>query len=303
MARAIRGFDMIHDGDRIVVALSGGKDSHALLYLLTSLQKRAPVRFSIAVVHVDQGFPGHDPSPLVSYVRQMGLELQVVVDRTYEAVTSKQPDKKPNCSMCARFRRAILYRVCDQLDGTKLALGHHRDDAVTTLMLNLVYAGQLKSMPPKLLADDKKHVVIRPLIYCSEDDIRALSVQLRFPIVPSICCDRMPDQRRKVISNMLASFEKLHPGVRESMLAALANVRASHLLDPRLWTALGLEVACESTLEDTSDSVFGSQIDGSSSIVQNGIVDDGQNRSECVDMNGSDGLDDSSGSNTLKDGV
>lgn len=245
LARAVRGFDMLSDGDRVLVAMSGGKDSYVLFHLLDALRKRAPIRFCLVPVHVDQGHPGHDPAPLIEYVASAGYELHVERDNTYERVVSQSRDARPSCSMCARFRRAILYRLSDELGCTKIALGHHRDDAVVTLMLNLVFEGQLKSMPPKLLADDGKHVVIRPLIYCSEDELRELCNALGCPIVSCVCCDAMPEQNRKTVSQMLASFEKLHPGLRQSMLAALANVRPSHLLDVGLWRKLGLHTATE----------------------------------------------------------
>jgi len=245
VARAVRGFDMIHDGDRILVALSGGKDSYVLFHLLESLTHRAPVRFSLVPVHIDQKQPGHDPQPLIDYLSQRGHELHVEVDDTYSVVRAKVPEGKSYCSLCSRLRRAILYRVADELGCDKIALGHHRDDAIVTLMLNLVFSGQLKAMPPKLVSDDEQHLVIRPLIYCAEDMIEQLSNELAFPILPCRLCGSQPDQQRKAIDALLADLEKRHPGVRANMLAALANVRPSHLLDSGLWNALGLKVAAD----------------------------------------------------------
>lgn len=245
VARASRGFDMIHDGDRILVALSGGKDSYTLFHLLDDLARRAPVTFSLVPVHVDQRQPGHDPAPLVRYLTSRGYDLHVEVDDTYSIVRSKIPEGGSYCSLCSRLRRAILYRLADQLRCNTIALGHHRDDAIVTLMLNLVFSGQLKAMPPKLVADDGRHIVIRPLIYCAEDSIAELAKLKSFPILPCRLCGSQPDQQRKAIDALLADLDARHPGARANMLAALANVRPSHLLDPGLWKALGLSVASD----------------------------------------------------------
>ncbi|MCL2823033.1 MAG: tRNA 2-thiocytidine(32) synthetase TtcA [Polyangiaceae bacterium] len=253
VARAIHGFDMIHDGDRILVALSGGKDSYALFHLLEELSRRAPTHFSLVPVHIDQGQPGHDPSPLVRYIKSRGFELHVEHEDTYSQVQAKTAPGKSYCSMCSRLRRAILYRLSDELHCTKIALGHHRDDAIVTLLLNLVFSGQLKAMPPKLVSDDGNHLVIRPLIYCAEDVILQLSKECEFPILPCLLCGSQPNQQRKAIDGLLADLESRNPGVRASMLAALANVRPSHLLDHSLWNALGLKVA--SDVDGTPDSV------------------------------------------------
>ena len=245
LARAVRGFDMIHEGDRILVAMSGGKDSYVLFHLLDSLSRRAPVRFTLVPVHVDQRQPGHDPRPLVDYLARRGYTLHVEADDTYSVVRAKVPEGKSYCSLCSRLRRAILYRLSDELGCNKIALGHHRDDAIVTLMLNLVFSGQLKAMPPKLMSDDERHLVIRPLIYCAEDMIARLSDTLAFPILPCRLCGSQPDQQRKAIDSLLADLDHRHPGTRANMLAALANVRPSHLLDPGLWDALGLKVAAD----------------------------------------------------------
>ena len=243
VARAALGFDMIQEGDRILVAMSGGKDSYVLHHLLASLASRAPVRFSLLAVHIDQGQPGHDPAPLAEYMRAHDHALRVVFDDTYSAVRAVVPEGKTYCSMCSRLRRAVLYRVATELGCNKIALGHHRDDVIVTLMLNLVFSGQLKAMPPKLISDDGKNVVIRPLVYCAEDDIAQLATHLAFPILPCRLCGSQPNQQRREIDALLADLDRRNPGVRASMLAALANVRPSHLLDPGLWRSLGLEVA------------------------------------------------------------
>ncbi len=249
LARALRAFDMIRNDDRILVAMSGGKDSYVLFHLLHELTHRSPVRFTLVPVHIDQRQPEHNPAPLVDYLKARNHNLHVEVDDTYSVVRAKIPEGKSPCSLCSRLRRAILYRIADELDCTKIALGHHRDDAIVTLLLNLVFSGQLKSMPPKLVSDDGKHVVIRPLIYCAEDTIDELAHELGCAILPCRTCGSLPDQQRKAIDALLGDLEARHPGTRANMLAALANVRPSHLLDPRLWHALGLEVAADDESE------------------------------------------------------
>lgn len=243
LARAVTGFGMLRDGDRVLVAVSGGKDSTVLLHLLHGLSQRAPVRFSLVAVHLDQGQPGHDAEPLASWMRQQGHDFRVVRDDTWSIVKSKTPEGGTYCSMCARLRRAVLYRVAGELGATRIALGHHRDDAIVTLMMNLIFSGQLKAMPPKLVSDDGRHVVIRPLIYCAEDEIARLAAELQVPVLPSNLCGSQPDHQRKLVGRLLADIERSHPGARANMLAALANVRASHLLDPGLWKKLDLRVA------------------------------------------------------------
>jgi len=245
MGRALVGFQMLRDGDRVMVAVSGGKDSITLLYLLQALSQRAPMRFTVRAVHIDQGQPGHDPSPLVNWARDNRFELEVVRDDTWSIVKQKVPDGSTYCSLCSRLRRAVLYRVATELGCTKIALGHHRDDAIVTLMMNLIFSGQLKSMPPKLVSDDGNNVVLRPLIYCAEDDIATFATTKQFPILPCNICGSQPNHQRKIIGALLAKLDADNPGVRESMLAALANVRPSHLLDPGLWKKLDLQVARE----------------------------------------------------------
>jgi tRNA 2-thiocytidine biosynthesis protein TtcA len=247
MARAIHDFSMIADGDRVMCAVSGGKDSYALHALLTDLTRRAPVRFSVIAVNIDQGHPGYPGHLLQDYMDQNGHEFRMVAEDTHSIVTDKIPEGKTYCSLCSRLRRGILYRLADELGCTKIALGHHRDDAITTLMLNLVFAGQLKSMPPKLMADDGRNVVIRPLIYCAEADLQRFAAEMAFPIIPCDLCGSQDTLQRKAISALLADLETRHAGVRENMLAALGNVRPSHLFDKGLWQKLGLEVARDET--------------------------------------------------------
>ena len=243
LARAITDFEMLEDGDRVMVAVSGGKDSYSLHSLLTDLTRRAPIRISLVAVNIDQGHPGYPGHILQQYMDERGFDFRMVREDTYSIVTEKVPEGKTYCSLCSRLRRGILYRLATELGCTKIALGHHRDDAIVTLMLNLVFSGQLKAMPPKLLSDDGKHVVIRPLVYCAEDDLAAFAAQEAFPILPCDLCGSQENLQRKVISRLLADLDARSPHARQNMLAALTNVRASHLFDKDLWRALGLRVA------------------------------------------------------------
>jgi tRNA 2-thiocytidine biosynthesis protein TtcA len=246
MARAIDDFSMIAEGDRILCAVSGGKDSFAMHALLVDLARRAPVRFEVLALNIDQGHPGFPVNVLPDYMASHGYPFQVVNEDTYAIVTDKIPEGKTYCSLCSRLRRGILYRVARELGCTKIALGHHRDDAIATLMLNLIFSGQLKAMPPKLISDDGSNVVIRPLIYCAEDDLAAFATEEAFPIIPCDLCGSQENLQRKQVSNLLAEMDERWPGSRRNMLAALGNVRPSHLFDQGLWKKLGLEVAQES---------------------------------------------------------
>ena len=243
MARAIEDFRMIAEGDRILVAVSGGKDSYTMHHLLSGLRARAPVEFSLVAVNIDQGHPGYPGHLLTEYMQSRGHDFRMVHEDTYSIVTEKIPEGKTYCSLCSRLRRGILYRLAKELGCTKIALGHHRDDVVVTLLLNLFFSGQLKAMPPKLVSDDGAHTVIRPLVYCAEDDIRAFATQMAFPILPCDLCGSQENLQRKIIGKMLEDMERENPGLRTSALAALMNVRPSHLLDAGLWKKLGLEVA------------------------------------------------------------
>jgi tRNA 2-thiocytidine biosynthesis protein TtcA len=243
MARAVTDFAMIAEGDRILCAVSGGKDSYSMHELLVDLERRAPVRFSVIAVNIDQGHPGYPGHLLKDYMAARGHEFMMVAEDTYSIVTDKIPEGKTYCSLCSRLRRGILYRLAGELGCTKIALGHHRDDAITTLFLNLIFAGQLKAMPPKLIADDGRNVVIRPLIYCAEDDLAAFAKEQAFPILPCDLCGSQENLQRKAVSRLLADLDARNPGARRNILAALGNVRPSHLFDKGLWSRLGLEVA------------------------------------------------------------
>ncbi|MBN2576345.1 MAG: tRNA 2-thiocytidine(32) synthetase TtcA [Deltaproteobacteria bacterium] len=230
VGRAIADFDLIAAGDRILVALSGGKDSYALLLLLEAMRRRAPVSFGLVAVHLDQGHPGHDPAPLLAWLAAQGFEHKLVREDTYGIVKATLAEQQTPCSLCARLRRAILYRVADDLGCTKVALGHHRDDAVETLLLNLFFAGKLAAMPARLTSDDRRHVVIRPLIYCAASDLAELAARHRVPLLPCRLCDVRPQAQRKQIKLLLDRLEVEYPHVRQTMLAALGNVHGSHLL-------------------------------------------------------------------------
>jgi tRNA 2-thiocytidine biosynthesis protein TtcA len=245
VSRAIADFGMIDDGDRILVAVSGGKDSYTMLHLLRALQRKAPVRFAIKVVNVDQGHPGYPGHLLRDYMAREGHDFTMVEEDTYSIVTEKIPAGKTYCSLCSRLRRGILYRLAKELDCNKIALGHHRDDVLQTLLLNLLFAGMLASMPPKLVADGGAHVVIRPLVYCAEEDIRAFAEAAAFPILPCDLCGSQDNLQRKAVGRMLDQLEQDRPGTKAIMLAALQNVRPSHLLDRRLWETLGVHAARE----------------------------------------------------------
>lgn len=262
MSRAIADFEMIQEGDRILCAVSGGKDSYALHDLLVDLARRAPVRFEVVAVNIDQGHPGYPGHYLTDYMAAGGHAFRMVREDTYSIVTEKIPEGKTYCSLCSRLRRGILYRLAREMECSKIALGHHRDDAVTTLMLNLVFAGQLKAMPPKLISDEGDNVVIRPLIYCAEADLAAYADEMRFPIIPCDLCGSQDNLQRKAMSRLLADLDARFPGTRQNMLAALGNVRPSHLFDKGLWQRLGLEVARNSDARNAGDAASEGAFEG-----------------------------------------
>jgi tRNA 2-thiocytidine biosynthesis protein TtcA len=234
VGRAIGDHRLIDDGDRILVAMSGGKDSYGLYLLLRRLQRKAPVRFHLTAVHLDQGHPGYDGAPLRRWLEQQGADHHILREDTYSIVTEKIPEGKTYCSLCSRLRRGVLYRVAGELGCNKIALGHHRDDALETLLLNLFFAGKLAAMPARLRSDDGRHVVVRPLINCAERDLAALAAEHAFPILPCNLCGSNAQAQRRQMKALLADLETKNPTLRESMLAALGNVVPSHLMDARL---------------------------------------------------------------------
>ena len=241
VGKAIADFNMIEDGDKVMVCLSGGKDSYTMLDILRFLQKRAPISFDIVAVNLDQKQPGFPQHVLPQYLDNLGVDYQIIEEDTYSIVTDKIPEGKTTCSLCSRLRRGILYRTATDLGATKIALGHHRDDMLETLFLNMFHGGKLKSMPPKLVSDDGKQMVIRPLAYCTEKDISRYSEIVEFPIIPCNLCGSQENLQRKVIKSMLQDWDKRFPGRIESMFTALQNVTPSHLADPELFDFKTLE--------------------------------------------------------------
>jgi tRNA 2-thiocytidine biosynthesis protein TtcA len=240
VGEAIADFNMIEEGDRVMVCLSGGKDSHALLDVLLSLREKSPVGFDLVAVNMDQKQPGFPAHVLPEYLESRGVPYRVVEQDTYSVVKRVIPEGKTMCSLCSRLRRGALYRVAGELGATKVALGHHRDDILATFFLNLFHGGKLKAMPAKLRSDDGKHVVIRPLAYVSEDDLIAYAALKAFPIIPCNLCGAQENLQRQVLRQMLAEWEKRHPGRIESIVRALTDVSPSHLLDRKLFDFAGL---------------------------------------------------------------
>ena len=245
LGRCVAQFELLAPGDRVMVCLSGGKDSYTLLHLLERLRKRAPFKFSLIGVHLDQGQPGYDGVPLERWLTEQGYEFRIIREDTYSVVKENVPEGKTYCSLCSRLRRGVLYNVAQELGCTKLALGHHRDDAIETLMLNLMFTGSMRAMPPKLISDDGRNTVIRPLMYAAESSIARFAELMEFPILPCNLCGSQEQLMRKQVKKWLGDLEVHAPRARQSMLAAMMNVRPSQLLDRGLWQALGLEVAKE----------------------------------------------------------
>ena len=234
VGEAIGDFSMIEDGDKVMVCLSGGKDSYALLDLLMGLRQRAPIRFELVAVNLDQKQPGFPAHVLPEYLTKVGVPFRIETQDTYSVVKRLVPEGATMCSLCSRLRRGILYRVASELGATKIALGHHRDDMVATLLLNMFFGGRMKSMPPKLVSDDGRHVVIRPLAYVAESDLERWAEHRRFPIIPCSLCGSQPNLQRAQIKQMLREWERRHPGRIDNMAAAMGRITPSHLMDRNL---------------------------------------------------------------------
>lgn len=245
VGEAIGNYNMIEDGDKVMVCLSGGKDSYAMLDILLKLREHAPIHFDIVAVNLDQKQPGFPEQVLPTYLTELGVPFHIETQDTYSIVTRVIEKGKTTCGLCSRLRRGILYRVANELGATKIALGHHRDDILETFLLNLFYGGKLKAMPPKLVSDDKKHVVIRPLAYVQEKDLERYAQIKQFPIIPCNLCGSQENLQRQAMKTMLNEWDKKFTGRVENMFAAMSSIVPSHLLDGKLFDFKGLTVDTE----------------------------------------------------------
>lgn len=239
---AIADYNMIEAGDKVMVCLSGGKDSFGMLEVLRNLQKTAPIDFELVAVNLDQKQPGFPEHVLPEYLTEQGVAFHILEKDTYSIVTERVPENKTYCGLCSRLRRGSLYGFAQEIGATKIALGHHRDDIIETLFLNMFFGGKLKAMPPKLLSDDKKNIVIRPLAYCREDDLALLAEYKEFPIIPCNLCGSQEKLQRQLIKEMLQGWEKEYPGRLETIFSAIKNVAPSQLADTNLFDFTGLKL-------------------------------------------------------------
>ncbi|WP_110635497.1 tRNA 2-thiocytidine(32) synthetase TtcA [Salinicola salarius] len=255
VGNAIIDYGMIHEGDKVMVCLSGGKDSYTMLEILMNLQRNAPVNFELVAVNLDQKQPGFPEHVLPEYLDAKGVNYHILERDTYSVVKEKTPEGKTTCALCSRLRRGSLYGFAEEIGATKVALGHHREDILETLFLNMFFGGSLKAMPPKLLSDDGKNIVIRPMAYCREADIAEFARQLAFPIIPCNLCGSQPNLQRQVVKEMLAEWEVKHPGRLETMFKAVTNVAPSQLADRDLFDFEGLE-AKQRQMQETRIDAF-----------------------------------------------
>jgi tRNA 2-thiocytidine biosynthesis protein TtcA len=251
--KAIGDYNMIEDGDTVLVCLSGGKDSHAMLMILLALQERAPIDFKLIAMNLDQKQPGFPADVLPAYFEKLGVDYRIVNADTYSIVKEKIPEGKTTCSLCSRLRRGVIYTTAKELGANKIALGHHRDDIVETLFLNLFFGAKMKAMPPKLATNDKQNVVIRPLAYCSEKDIASYARQMAFPIIPCDLCGSQENLQRQKVKDMLQDWEREQPGRINNIFRAIGNVEPSHLADFNLYDFKSLS---QSKVDD-DDPLFG----------------------------------------------
>ncbi|WP_206485680.1 tRNA 2-thiocytidine(32) synthetase TtcA [Thalassotalea sp. G2M2-11] len=254
VGQAIAKYNMIEDGDRVMVCLSGGKDSYALLSILMILKESAPINFDIIAVNLDQKQPGFPEEVLPNYLQSLNIEYKIIEEDTYAIVKDKIPEGKTTCSLCSRLRRAVLYKAAKELNATKIALGHHRDDMIETMMLNMFYGGKLKAMPAKLVSDNGEHVVIRPLAFCKEAELIQYGQLKQFPIIPCNLCGSQPNLQRQNIKQMLNNWHEKFPGRIESMFTAMQNVVPSHLCDDQLFDFKG--ITSNSGIIDGGDLAF-----------------------------------------------
>jgi len=245
VGQAIGDFCMIEDGDKVMVCVSGGKDSYAMLDILMKLRERAPIHFEIIAVNLDQKQPNFPAEILPNYLKSLDVQYHIEEQDTYSIVKRVIPEGKTTCGLCSRLRRGILYRVADELGATKIALGHHRDDILETLMLNMFYAGKLKGMPPKLRSDDGKHIVIRPLAYVPEKLLERYAADMNFPIIPCDLCGSQPNLQRQVMKEMLRDWEKKYPGRVENLFRSMHHIVPSHLMDGEAFDFKNLEISTE----------------------------------------------------------
>jgi len=253
VGKAIGDFNMIEDADSVLVCLSGGKDSYTLLDILLALRKRAPIDFRIVAMNLDQKQPGFPAEVLPNYLKRLGIEYHIETQDTYSTVKEKIPEGKTTCSLCSRLRRGIIYRVARELGTNKIALGHHRDDMIETLFLNMFFGGKLKAMPPKLITDTGDHIVIRPLAYCSEKDIARFARSMDFPIIPCNLCGSQENLQRRNIKEMLVDWERRYPGRSQTIFTAMQNIVPSHLLDSNQFDFKHIQM--DSSIKD-GDIVF-----------------------------------------------
>jgi len=257
---AVSDYNMIEDGDRIMVCLSGGADSYTMLDMLIALQRAAPIHFELIAVNLDQKQPGFPADVLPEYLQAAGVDYRIIEEDTYSVVQELIPVGKTTCSLCSRLRRGILYNAAEQLGASKIALGHHADDMVETLFLNMFYNGRLKSMPPKLISDDKRNIVIRPLAYVREQSIKSYAKLREFPIIPCNLCGSQPNLQRQAVKAMLQQWDLQNPGRVQNIFNSLTRVTASHLLDPALFDFAGLSMADTKNLQEFDSAIDAAQL-------------------------------------------
>lgn len=272
VGQAIADFNMIEEGDKVMVCLSGGKDSYSMLDILLNLQQRAPVRFELVAVNLDQKQPGFPEDILPAYLRSRGVPFHIEEQDTYSIVKKVIPEGQTTCSLCSRLRRGILYRVARELGANKIALGHHRDDIIQTLFLNMFFGGRMKAMPPKLVSDNGEFMVIRPLAYCSEKDMEAWAEVQQFPIIPCNLCGSQENLQRQQIKEMLNDWDKRFPGRIKNMFASLGRVTPSHLMDHQLFDFKNLKTT--GIPDDEGDLVFDHEVPMAPSVIPLRSVDD-----------------------------